>query len=72
MGLVMLEVAQGSDSWQGSMGKGQSRRAACPPHQPHLLLTSCRVPIFSSHPFCGQERPEPVPCPLGAQEMGLA
>lgn len=72
MGLVMREVTPGSDSWRGSMGKGQSRGVACPPHQPQLLPTSCWVPGFSAWPFCGQERPEPVACPLGAQEMGLA
>lgn len=75
MGLVILEVALGSGSWQGSLGKGQvaAERLLGPHHhQPQLLLTSCWVSIFSSQPFWGQEKPKRVPCPLGAQETGPA
>lgn len=44
MGLVMLQVALGSDSWWGSMGKGQSRRVACPPTSPSFFS----LPVGSS------------------------
>lgn len=44
--------------------------APTPPTQP--LLASCPVPILSSRPLCGQERPEGVCCPAGPQEIGQA
>ena len=44
--------------------------APTPPTQP--LLASWPVPILSSRPLCGQERPEGVCCPAGPQEIGQA
>lgn len=74
---------EGEQGWDSAQAAGQpwgehgKRADGCreppaptPPTQP--LLASWPVPILSSSPLCGQERPEGVCCPAGPQEIGQA
>lgn len=74
MGLVMLGHSPGTRQLVGEHGKRLDgcRGAACPTAtHPSLFSVPGWSPSFLPA-LCGQEKPKPVSCPIGAQETGLA